>query len=281
MQASDLKRLTLVGIFIFGALAVMGLIYSYLLTDLDIKADDIKAEDIKAEIATLNYKYQLGSSFDDIETKPPATTVSYNETIDTINTKRLEYAKAYQSATSSPLKQQVTDDARSYYVTSMTTLLPYWYGTPWDFNGTSKVPQQGDIACGYYVTTVLEDSGLKVERNKLAQQASENIIKSLTSEAHIERFSNTSLDDFIEVIVSWGEGLYIVGLDFHVGYIWHDGQQIHFIHSSIPPTYSVLSEPANKSIVLANSNYRVLGKISEDDELIKKWLLGSEFKTLL
>lgn len=272
MQASNIKRFTLASIFLFTALAVMGLLYTYLITDLDIKTTDIKAK-----IATLNYKYQLGSSFDDIETKPPATTVSYNETI---NTKRLEYAKAYQPATSLPLKQQVIEDARSYYVTSMTTLLPYWYGTPWDFNGTSKVPQHGSIACGYYLTTVLADSGLKVERNKLAQQASENIIKSLTSEKHIKRFSNTSLDDFIEVIDIWGEGLYVVGLDFHVGYIWHDGQQIHFIHSSIQPTYSVLSEPANKSTVLENSNYRVLGKISEDNELIKKWLLGSEFKTL-
>ena len=97
---------------------------------------------------------------------------------------------------------------------------------------------------------------------------------------HIKRFSNTSSDDFIEAIDTWGEGLYVVGLDFHVGYIWHDGQQIHFIHSSIQPTYRVLSEPANKSTVLENSNYRVLGKISEDDELIEKWLLGSEFKTM-
>ena len=50
-------------------------------------------------------------------------------------------------------------------------LLPAWYGTPWDFNGTSEVPQQGKIACGYFVSTILRDAGWKVERVRLAQQA--------------------------------------------------------------------------------------------------------------
>ena len=29
----------------------------------------------------------------------------------------------------------------------------YWYKTQWDFNGITQTPQQGKIACGYFVTT--------------------------------------------------------------------------------------------------------------------------------
>ena len=44
------------------------------------------------------------------------------------------------------------------------TIAPAWIGTKWDFNGITEVPQQGKIACGYFVTTVLRDAGLPAVR---------------------------------------------------------------------------------------------------------------------
>src|SRR6187455_2399459 len=38
------------------------------------------------------------------------------------------------------------------------TIIPGWIGTAWNFNGTSEKPQQGSIACGYFVTTILRDA---------------------------------------------------------------------------------------------------------------------------
>ena len=46
------------------------------------------------------------------------------------------------------------------------TIIPDWIGTKWDFNGISEKPQQGNIACGYFVTTVLRDAGLNLARSK-------------------------------------------------------------------------------------------------------------------
>jgi len=157
--------------------------------------------------------------------------------------------------------------------------MQYWQGTAWSFHGTSQIPQQGSIACGYFVTTILDDIGLKVQRAKLAQQTSENIIKSLTDEKYIKRYSNKSLQSFVSSVDAWGSGLYIVGLDFHVGFIWHDGKNINFIHSTFVPPSGVIHEPALSSPVLNASKYRVLGKISEDDKLIKKWLNQEFIKT--
>jgi hypothetical protein len=156
---------------------------------------------------------------------------------------------------------------------------PAWYGTTWDFNGTTETPGQGKIACGYFVSTVLRDAGVKVQRVKLAQQASENIILSLTTSAHIKRFRQTPISDFVEAVRNWGPGLYVVGLDIHVGFILNVDGQVYFIHSSYIDPYSVVKEPAGDSKILASSRYRILGKISADDQFIERWLRGEEIVT--
>ena len=58
-------------------------------------------------------------------------------------------------------------------------LVENWVGTPWDFNGTARTPKQGSIACGYFVMNTLSDIGFKIERVKLAQVASSEMIKKL------------------------------------------------------------------------------------------------------
>jgi len=87
------------------------------------------------------------------------------------------------------------------------TIAPAWFGTAWNFNGTSETPQQGCIACGYFVTTVLRDAGLPIARVKLAQCASEQMITSLIQSKYISRFSNIAMEDFIRSIQSQGYGL--------------------------------------------------------------------------
>ncbi|MCD8529123.1 MAG: hypothetical protein LRY27_04010 [Chitinophagales bacterium] len=96
-------------------------------------------------------------------------------------------------------KQLNEDEALSniqYFVAD--SLATFWYGTPWDFNGISTIPNQGKIACGYFVYTLLEDAGFKLQRIKLSQAASETSIKALIPESSIQRFSNVSKDTVIE-----------------------------------------------------------------------------------
>lgn len=217
------------------------------------------------------------------QTKPPKairqSNISYTSKEKRLANTHRQLTTQYKNAKTRAQKQQVLHKARHAFITANTSLAPYWYGTPWSFNGISQTPQEGSIACGYFVTTLLEDAGLKVQRAKLAQQASENIIKSLTTEKHIKRFHNASLKKFVTAVENWGAGLYVVGLDFHVGFIWHDGKDVHFIHSTYVHPKAAFSELATHSPVLASSKYRVIGKISDDDRLIKKWLLEKSFAT--
>ena len=159
------------------------------------------------------------------------------------------------------------------FTTAVTeTIIPGWIGTTWNFNGTSEKPQQGSIACGYFVTTILRDAGLSLARIKLAQCASEQMIVSLVQSKYIRRFSNVKMKDFMQSIQDQGYGLYIVGLDNHTGFIYNDGKDIHFIHSTFVGTRNVQKEKATTSWILDQSKYRVLGKISTDEKVLERWI---------
>jgi hypothetical protein len=209
-----------------------------------------------------------------------APQTDYTNAIASITSARHALAQAYSEAKRTDEMARILSKARSLFVSSAAdNLFPYWYGTPWDFNGTTEEPGKGKIACGYFVTTVLRDIGLRVERTRMAQQPSELIIKSLTSENYIRRYSNVPNDKFVAAVREWGSGLYVVGLDQHTGFILCDNQGVFFIHSSYVGAKVVAKERALDSPILSGSKYRVIGKLSADDEFLRKWLQGGNFST--
>ena len=214
-----------------------------------------------------------------IQHTPNPSSHNYKESLATLEAERLSLASRFQAASSAERPGLIVE-ARTLLTRSIDDVLfPAWYGTAWDFNGTSEVPQQGKIACGYFVSTVLRDAGYKVERVRLAQQASENIILSLTTDPFVRRFRRVPIGDFVQAVKEWGPGIYIVGLDIHVGFIVNTGDEVYFVHSSYVEPYTVVREKATESRILAASNYRVLGNVFADDRLISTWLTGEGIPT--
>jgi hypothetical protein len=204
---------------------------------------------------------------------------NYKELLARLEADRLSLASRFQAA-SFVERRGLLGEARTLLTRSIQDgLFPAWYGTAWDFNGTTEVPRQGKIACGYFVSTVLRDAGYKVERVRLAQQASENIILSLTTDPFVRRFRRVAIGDFVSAVKEWGPGIYIVGLDVHVGFIVNTGDEVYFIHSSYVDPYTVVKEKAVESRILVSSNYRVLGKVFADDRFISNWLAGNAIPT--
>jgi hypothetical protein len=217
----------------------------------------------------------------------PATDVTtstregYRKTIDELEATRRDIRRRYLAATTrsdSDAQTQLIGEARSsVFAALVEKIFPAWYGTPWDFNGVTQTPGEGMIACGYFVTTTLRDAGFDLPRIKLAQQASQTIIHSLTGRESISINAGKPLADIEEHIRTSGVGLYIVGLDTHVGFVVNDGQALAFVHSSYyTPPRKVVAEPTNSVNPLRDSNYRVVGKIL-DDTMMKKWILGGSF----
>jgi hypothetical protein len=155
-------------------------------------------------------------------------------------------------------------------------LFPHWYDTKYDFNGTTQTPGKGKIACGYFVTTVLRDIGIPIKRIKMAQAASETMIKNLVDEDLIRRFRKVSIQKFVYDVENMGEGLYVVGLDTHAGFLFYDGVELRMIHSTGRRPKKVINEKAITSLSLIRSKYKVIGKVSDDEDLIKRWLYNYE-----
>lgn len=205
---------------------------------------------------------------------------NYKDVIAKLEARRGTLALRYQRAASSSEQAKIIAEARDLLTRSINSeIFPSWYGTAWDFNGTTEIPREGKIACGYFVTTVLRDAGWKVQRARLAQQASENIILSLTTDSHVKRFRRVAIDDFVSAVKKWGAGIYVVGLDIHTGFIVNTGEDVYFIHSSYVEPFSVVKEKAIESKILEASKYRVLGKVTADDLFIQKWLFRQEIVT--
>ena len=203
---------------------------------------------------------------------------SYKYIVGSVEKERKKLAFEYKKERN---KGAVLDKARNLFVEmTVNNIIPPWYGTKWDFYGTSQTPKKGEIACGYFVSTILRDAKVRVQRVSLAQQASENIIKSLTTKKFIKRFSNFKLEKFVSAIDKQGKGLYVVGLDFHVGFLYHDDNDVWFLHSTYAEPKEVIKERALESAVLNASKYRVTGKISDDNRFILKWLNQTPFRTI-
>ena len=195
---------------------------------------------------------------------------SYATLLEEVAAKRTAFRKEYDA---SAAPGTVIANAQEYLLQVITTeYFDQWNGTEWDFNGTTRTPRKGKIACGYFITTVLCDAGFIIPRTKWAQQASETMI--MTVSADVKRYSNKPVSVVREYIASKPDGLYIVGLDSHVGFIYKREGHIQFVHASYyDPKIGVQSEELESDNPLSRSAYRVIGRIL-DAEMVKKWILG-------
>jgi len=134
----------------------------------------------------------------------------------------------------------------------------YWIGTAWDFNGVSQTPRQGEIACGYFVTNILSHIGYQIRRIFLAQQVSSVMIKELTTD--IGYF--TSIEKLTKYLDRQEkQTVYIIGLDFHTGFITKDENEYYFIHSNYINNEGVIKEKINNSAALLSSKNYMIGKL--------------------
>ena len=203
---------------------------------------------------------------------------NYKGLLNEIEQKRIKLYKQYISAGSSK-RDSLRTFAKNYVFGKLVKeVFPAWYGTQWDFYGITATPKKGKIACGYFVTTTLMQVGFDIPRYKWAQLSAEGIIKQFTKESDIKRMRNAPVKAVDTYIKKGGDGLYVVGLDCHVGFVCNSNDSITFVHSSYyEPEIGVMSQKLDSQNPLKDSKYRVFGKIM-DDTMIEAWILGKKFQ---
>ncbi|MGB6220333.1 hypothetical protein [Haloferula sp.] len=191
---------------------------------------------------------------------------------------RLDLGKRYRAAEGKAAQDTVISEAQGFLEAALPDLMLCWLGTPWDFNGTSEIPGEGKVACGYFVATVLRDAGFRVNRYKLAREPSENILRTFLPRSELERRVGAPYQDYADSLRQYQSGVRIVGLDTHVGFIVSGPEGFRFIHSSGSSPWSVVDESEGDAEVLKRSNYRVHGSLTDNREVIRRWLEGEKIE---
>jgi hypothetical protein len=207
---------------------------------------------------------------------PPVVLQNYDSLKQEIIAQREIFKKDYLAANGRE-KDSIVALSRDYLFGKITNdIFAQWYGTPWSFYGNTRIPKTESIACGYFVTTALSDAGFNIPRTAWAQLASETFIVKMTGD--LKRFSNKPINDVAGYVKKRGNGLYIVGLDCHVGFIYVNGDEVKFVHSSYyHPEIGVMAEDFNTKNPLKASKYRILGKLLDDD-MMQKWMVNSRYQ---
>src|SRR5580698_9680641 len=135
----------------------------------------------------------------------------------------------------------------------------YWVGTPWDFYGKTLQPKTGSIACGYFVTTTLTDLGFQIDRVGLAEEVSGDMIKKLCVGIHTF-YSLNKLSSYLakQPINS----VFIIGLDFHTGYVVKSAAGCYFFHSNYIKKQGVIKEKIGASQALSTNKFFMIGSLT-------------------
>lgn len=191
---------------------------------------------------------------------------------DIVNTEKPDYTTFKKSIIlkKAKLKEKSFKEKSNFlYRLVNDEIYPYWKGTSWDFNGTTQKPQDGAIACGYFITNTLTDLGFKIERTKLAQAVSSKMINELCVD--VERFSTIeNLEKYLKTQPN--NSVFIVGLDFHTGYILKDSTENYFLHSNYIDRKGVMKEKIKESSALNSSKSFMIGNLSNNKKLIENWI---------
>ena len=191
---------------------------------------------------------------------------------------RVDLAARHGRARGEAAKEEVIEESRKFLELVLPEMMRCWLGTRWDFHGTSEVPGEGRIACGYFVATVLRDAGFRVDRYKLARQPSQNILRSFLPREALTLRVGVPYERFAAELAAAEPGVRIVGLDHHVAFAITGPEGFRFIHSSGSEPWCVVDEGREQAEVLQRSNYRVHGLLTGDRDLLLRWLAGTRIE---
>jgi hypothetical protein len=180
-------------------------------------------------------------------------------------------------------RQLIRDQARQVVTSAIRErIFPAWLGTPWGLGPTSTAIRPHEpgkvVGCSYFLTAVLLNAGLRLEsRARFAMAPSELIQKALTpAKTDLHRIFKVEGEPLRRRIAKLGDGVYVVGLNIHTGFLVVKGNDVRVVHASYTPPTQVVDEPLLQSQVIDLSQRRgyVVTPLFQDDFLIDAWLTG-------
>jgi hypothetical protein len=205
----------------------------------------------------------------------------YDAFLDQVSARRVELGARYAAARGPRARAAVRAEARRFIVdTLVTRVFPAWMGMPsgGGTQATASRPHEPGmyISCSYFLTAALQNAGLVLEsRARFAQAPAAWIERALLPPGgQIHRYGNLSPEDLERRLVELGDGLYVAGLNIHVGFIVVREGHASFVHSSYTPPGTVVDEPVASSLAIALSQTKGywVSPLFQDDRIVEMWL---------
>jgi len=210
---------------------------------------------------------------------------SFDDIIARIEVRRVALGARFECGDAGE-RARVREEARSYVVDALVEeIFPRWMGMPWTMaiirdglRPDARVPwEEGrGVSCSFFVVSTLENAGLRLAgRRTFAGAVALPVQRSLSPRKQdLRRWHGIGPEELRRRMLAWGEGLYIAGLDCHIGFIVVRDGRARFVHSSYTEPFRVVDEPLQKAAAIANSSGYVVTALFRDDRLIDHWLTG-------
>jgi len=154
-----------------------------------------------------------------------------------------------------------------------------WLGTRWGLGMPQTTrPQQGKVNCGLFVALILRYAGFNFNIWTFNRQAARDAIWSMAPRGQRRSFYRVKMKRFLAGVKKMGPGLFLIGLDFHIGFLRQDEAGLRFVHASYVDK-KVVDEPASEAIPILTSRSRVVGKILQP-KMLRWWLTDRRIKIL-
>lgn len=102
------------------------------------------------------------------------------------------------------------------------------------------------------------------------------MIKAFCPDDKIKTITNHKKEKVIEYLKTKPDGIFILGLDNHVGFVLKSGDELDFVHSSFWPQHKVVRVPLASSEIFNESGYFMIGELLYSDVTITKWVKGEK-----
>jgi hypothetical protein len=212
-----------------------------------------------------------------------APAADFEATVAAIEAERRRLAGLYARADGEERKAALRAEARAYVRAAIVReIFPAWLGMPWGLgsNSTADRPHAPGmtVACGYFVSSVLENAGLRLgTRFTYAQAPALHVQKTLAPAAgDLHRYFSISGQALADRIAGLGEGLYIIGLANHIGFVVVDAAGVRLVHASYTGDQVVTSEPLATAQAIADSRPKgyFVTPVMHDERTADLWLRG-------
>jgi hypothetical protein len=210
--------------------------------------------------------------------------VQFPTALSEIKSRQLEMKMKWRQAMNERDRDRIRAGAREFVVRSiLDTIFPPWMGTPWHMgeDDDAEMPHQKGkrVSCSMFVTAVLQNAGLKLDdRKRWADSRALYIQRSLAPEpGELHRYFSITPGELARRLKRLKPGLYLIGLNCHVGFVVVEKNDVRFVHSNyVDPEEGVVDEPLAESQAIKNSQpvgYWVT-PLFRDHRLIEFWLEG-------